>query len=48
MKIGEMRGLGDLVEALLGFLRIVSHNECDCQHRREQLNKMFPFPSRHR
>ena len=46
MKMGEMRGLGDLVEALLGLLGIVSHSECNCQHRRELLNKMFPFPFR--
>jgi hypothetical protein len=41
-----MRGLGDLVELLAGLLGAKPDPECGCQHRRELLNKMFPFPHR--
>lgn len=48
MKSAEIRGFGDIVEAVLGFLGFASYSDCGCQHRRELLNKMFPFRFRRR
>jgi hypothetical protein len=46
MKGAELRGLGDVVEALLALLRLSRDSECGCHHRRDLLNKMFPFRRR--
>jgi hypothetical protein len=48
MQLNHMRGLGDLVEWLLGPIVRARAGACGCQHRRELLNKMFPFRFRRR
>lgn len=41
-----MIGLGDLVALLARTLGVAQTPACGCQHRRELLNKMVPFPRR--
>lgn len=43
-----MTGLGDLIGSLTGRLGFAARRDCGCAHRRELLNKMFPFPRRGR
>jgi hypothetical protein len=39
-----MRGLGDLIAALTRGLGFAPAAGCGCEHRRDLLNKMFPWP----